>query len=402
MKSCLPKCNQCDSPRNGENCLRAKKGKTVMACVFIPLIAALLGYFLGKYAIDRLVDSNVAAFLHTVLVCGASAVIIVLSIVFWKPYRIPCAVALVVFLGAVVTGFLFCVFYNSTLGLKVKWDDSVGVIVKDLVYDENRPETGYDLYLPSEKTNDGTYALVLYVHGGGFTSGSKKDGELWCKYMTAKGYVSASIDYTLQGNQENPSNLHLMAQQVVQCVAAARDKCSQLGYELSEMAVTGGSAGGAIAALFAYGYAEESAVPLKFIFQQTGPMYFDPIWWGAANYDYAMQAMFISNFSGQKVTEEMIQAGEHQAIIDAMSPAALVREDSVPMLCAYGPRDQMVPERLKYHLFEALEKYHVPYTFVEYPHSNHGLYDDPAAQREYLKQVDEFCRTYFEHKPKNN
>lgn len=364
----------------------------------LALAGTAIGHYLGKHAIDSLVDANVSAFKRYSLICVAFLVTMIAMAIFDAQLRIGWMMAIVMCVAGFAFGFLFYVFHNSTLGLKVKWNDQVGEAILDLDYDHTRPETGYDLYLPKKRTENNTYALVMYVHGGGFTGGSKKDGAQWCKYMTAKGYVCASMDYTLQG-KEQKSDLHLMARQVLQCVEAVQEECIARGYPVTEMAVTGGSAGGAIALLFAYSLGKQSPVPLKFVFQQTGPVCFDPVWWGATNNDFKMQAIFISNFSGKDVTEEMVKKNEHLPIVAAMSPAALVREDTVPTLSAYGPRDKMVPARLKYHLFEALEKYHIPYDFVEYPNSNHGLYDDPKAQMEFLKKVDEYCASYFEHHP---
>ena len=54
--------------------------------------------------------------------------------------------------------------------------------------------------------------------------------------------------------------------------------------------------------------------------------------------------------------------------------------------------------KIKVILPEAPEKYHMPYDYVEYPHSNHGLYDDPAAQKVFLEKLDEYCDSYFENR----
>ena len=35
------------------------------------------------------------------------------------------------------------------------------------------------------------------------------------------------------------------------------------------------------------------------------------------------------------------------------------------------------------------------YDYIEYPHSNHGMYDDPKAHREYLTKLDEYLKKYF-------
>lgn len=371
----------------------------IVRSILLALAALLLGRYLGKNAIDSLVDTNIKGFFNRLKALGGCLLISIAFAIFDSVMRTGWIISAILCLGGFLFGFFYYMFCNTTVGLKTRWDDTVGTVVPDQVFDSARPETGYDLYLPAEKSKDGTYALVLYIHGGGFTSGDKKDGAVWCKYMTKKGYVSASMNYTLQ-SKEHRSNLHLMAGQALECVRAIQLKCQELGYPVTEMAVSGGSAGSAIAMLFAYGMGNESPIPIKFVFQQTGPASFDPLMWGKSNHDYQEQADFISAFSGATITADMVKNGEHYDYIAAMSPADLVDHNPVPTLSAYGPRDQMVPVQLKFLLFRALDRNHVPYDYVEYPHSNHGLYDDPKAQLKFLKMVDTYCDRFFVHQRK--
>lgn len=63
----------------------------------------------------------------------------------------------------------------------------------------------YDLYVPSNIDKGKAQQLILYIHGGSFNSGTKEDGEVWCKYYASKGYITASLDYSLQTVQEDAS-----------------------------------------------------------------------------------------------------------------------------------------------------------------------------------------------------
>ena len=92
--------------------------------------------------------------------------------------------------------------------LKVEWD---GEIYHDLPY-ENGNGHCYDLYIPD---NPQPY-LILYIHGGSFNSGAKEDGDAWCKFYAAHGYIVATLDYSLHGVQED-ANLHTMNDQVEAC-----------------------------------------------------------------------------------------------------------------------------------------------------------------------------------------
>lgn len=63
---------------------------------------------------------------------------------------------------------------------------------------ENENGNQYDLYIPAGLDRTQDQNLILYIHGGSFNSGSKADGETWCRYYAAQGYITASVDYTLQ------------------------------------------------------------------------------------------------------------------------------------------------------------------------------------------------------------
>ena len=274
---------------------------------------------------------------------------------------------------------------------KVDWNDTMGTIYRDIDVDE-AAQTGYDLYLPGSPEPGKKYSLILHIHGGGFIEGDKADGETLCKYFTSQGYVCASVNYTL-ADEAHQSNLNLMFEQIRAQTASINAKAYELGYELTEMAVTGESAGGCLALLYAYREPENSPIPVKLVFEMTGPASFDPVLWGSA--DQEAGAAFIAMMTGETVTMDMMENGQAMVLADAISPAALVSEDTVPTLLAYGPKDKVIPINLKYSLMEALDKYHVPYDFIEFPHSGHTMALDPDKMQEYADKANEYLNKYF-------
>ena len=97
-----------------------------------------------------------------------------------------------------------------------------------------------DLYLP-EKTEKS--ALVVWIHGGGWQKGSKKDCKL--DWLTEHGYSVASISYRLSQVAKFPAQLH-------DCKGAIRwlrANSSKYGFETTHIVVAGSSAGGHLAAL---------------------------------------------------------------------------------------------------------------------------------------------------------
>lgn len=103
--------------------------------------------------------------------------------------------------------------------------------------------------------------IHYYIHGGGFTAGDKTDGDIMSKYFTSKGYVVASVNYSLIG-EEGLTNLNIMYNELKTALDSIHDKAE----ELDEMATTGESAGGCLAMLFAFRYDKDSPIPIKFVF----------------------------------------------------------------------------------------------------------------------------------------
>ena len=116
-----------------------------------------------------------------------------------------------------------------------------GKIIKDIKFTNiNEHDLKLDLYLP-EKTEKS--ALVVWIHGGGWQKGSKKDCKL--NWLSEHGYSVASISYRLSQVAKFPAQLH-------DCKGAIRwlrANSSKYGFEPNDIIVAGSSAGGHLAAL---------------------------------------------------------------------------------------------------------------------------------------------------------
>lgn len=276
--------------------------------------------------------------------------------------------------------------------LNVKWDKSIGTVLSDLTYDEG-PKNNYDLYLPADNSKE-AYSLVYYVHGGGFTSGDKEDGKYLGEYLASKGYVVASVNYTLSDGKAE-ANLNIMYNELVKALDCIIEVSEEKGYNITEMATSGGSAGGCLAMLLAFRYGNESPVPIKFIFQEVGPANFAPELWGAESDED--KVAFVNNMTGKSFAVKDIGSEEYLKAIDEISPSSYVNAGTIPMLMAYGLNDKIVPPNVKIPLLDALEKYNVNYKYIEFPHSGHGLLGDPDKLQEYFEAMDDFVLRYFDN-----
>lgn len=270
--------------------------------------------------------------------------------------------------------------------IKVEWDESVGEIYSNLDY-ENDNVNQYDLYIPSGLDKSENQYLILFIHGGSFNSGSKEDGESWCKYYATKWYITASVDYTLQ-NQGKDASIYLMNEEIENAVKAINQKTEELGYHIAGMAPCGVSAGGTLAMNLAYN--GNSAIPVKFVFQLAAPTYFAPSEWSLL--------MKVDRLDSEEEFCKMMTGKEledYDTEIQNISPACIVNEDSVPSLIGYGLIDHCVPLSQKYYLIEVYDRDNVMYDYIEFPKSNHGMYNDLDKLQEFLDKSLEYAKVYF-------
>lgn len=295
------------------------------------------------------------------------------------------AVFVIVFVGSALVRIALLGGAPERL-IRVKWNDSVGTVYTNQEY-ENTNGHKYDLYIPSGLDESQNQYLILFIHGGSFNSGEKEDGDAWCKYYATKGYITATVDYTLQAHGQEAS-IYLMNSEIESAVKAIKEQAEALGYRIAGMAPCGVSAGGTLAMNLAYN--GNSEIPVKFVFQLAAPTYFDPSEWSLLMRVDKLKTEdeFCAMMTGKTMTD-------YSREIQKISPACIVSADSVPSLIGYGLIDHCVPLSQKYYLINAYDKYQVPYDYIEFPKSNHGMYNDLDKLQLFLDKSLEYADRYF-------
>ena len=295
------------------------------------------------------------------------------------------AVFVIVFVGSALVRIALLGGAPERL-IRVKWNDSVGTVYTNQEY-ENTNGHKYDLYIPSGLDESQNQYLILFIHGGSFNSGAKEDGDAWCKYYATKGYITATVDYTLQAHGQEAS-IYLMNSEIESAVKAIKEQAEALGYRIAGMAPCGVSAGGTLAMNLAYN--GNSEIPVKFVFQLAAPTYFEPSEWSLLMRVDKLKTEdeFCAMMTGKTMTD-------YSREIQKISPACIVSADSVPSLIGYGLIDHCVPLSQKYYLINAYDKYRVPYDYIEFPKSNHGMYNDLDKLQLFLDKSLEYADRYF-------
>lgn len=221
-------------------------------------------------------------------------------------------------------------------------------------------------------------------------SGSKADGETYCKFYAANGFIAASVDYTLQ-TKGLDATIDIMNQALLQAVSAIQAEVNRLGFHIVDMAPFGVSAGGTLAMNLAYN--RQSSIPVKFVFQLAAPTYFQPDDWELL--------IRVDNLSSKEEFLYMM-TGEHLALdnwheaVNRISPAACVDEFSVPSLIGYGLIDHCVPLNQKHILMDAFDRCSVTYDYIEFPNSNHGMYNDLDKLQQFIDLSLTYAEKYFD------
>lgn len=115
-----------------------------------------------------------------------------------------------------------------------------------------------DLAVPPNATTATPQPLIIYIHGGGFTSGNKEDAYDRIVGYAKAGYVAATINYRLTPDNQSSNTLRNLAvtnavEDAMNAIRFLKSKASVYHIDVTRIAVIGSSAGGGIALTNAVG-----------------------------------------------------------------------------------------------------------------------------------------------------
>lgn len=307
---------------------------------------------------------------------------------------------LLAFLVSFAASAVFKLKYDPAHGKFQKaWNENPGTILTDLEYGDGEANR-FDLYLPADSTKK-NYGLVVYLHPGGFTSGDKSDDADMCRWLASKGYVSASINYTLFSEEHPEANVLTQSVEIRNAMPHVVKAAEDNGYHVNQMAMAGGSAGGCLALLYAYRDAETAPVPVKMVFEAVGPSSFYPEDWTMYGFDQcteetnAAAAGLFSTMVGRKITSDMIGTPAYDEAIKDASALLWMNENTVPTVMAYGKYDKVQPYLASVRLDKALTDAGVPHEYIVCEHSGHGLQNDSRQYGIYMEKVEAYLNKYL-------
>lgn len=323
-----------------------------------------------------------------------------------------CIVVLIIVLVGL---FMYQSYKMQKVGGKiVEWSDGDGTVYRNLRYGEGNRNC-YDLFIPANVTAD---ALMLFIHGGGWIGGEKEDLEYEARRYAKMGYITATINYTRiatdsidYSSQYNAACFPTMMNEIYASVSAIKSKCEELGYDLTQMAIGGYSAGGHLAMLYAARYATTSPLPVKFQMSWVGPSDFNLLFptdeksleqiAKGGQSDALVQSIqdlknLFYNATGEIPTIEQLTKERLEEIKRSVSPADLVSDDTPPAILAYGGKDMLIRSLHGKRMADALQKGSVDCMLVVFPNSGHELGQDKECTQAIIDAVTLYCNKYFD------
>jgi len=195
-----------------------------------------------------------------------------------------------------------------------------------------------DLYYPAKPTSE---ALLVYVHGGAWRSGSKSEVPLLG--LVESGFVLASVDYRLTPEAKFPANAH----DLKAAIRFLRAKQGELGIKADRIVIIGSSAGGHLAALVGVtnGHRELEG-RIGDHLDQSSDVQGIVSFYGASNLETILAQSTPQGLSVRvPALELLLGAGPGKApeLARLASPVAHVDANDPPLLLIHGDQDPQMP-----------------------------------------------------------
>lgn len=227
---------------------------------------------------------------------------------------------------------------------------------------------------------------IVFIHGGGWTEGSRVRGLPSLIHFVKRGYVAASIEYRLSGEAIFPAQI----EDVRAAIEYVRAQATDLGIDPHRVAVWGQSAGGHLAALA--GTSFEGAARPDAVIDWNGPTDF-------------LEPRELARLEKRKVDQgqptfamERLLGGpvhERRELAAAANPVAWVTPNDPPFLILHGSGDEEVSLSQSELLRDALAKAGVEVTLTVFPGEGHfGIGPLPFPDK-YYAPMDAFLEKHF-------
>lgn len=236
-------------------------------------------------------------------------------------------------------------------------------VLRDLAYVEGGSRAQrLDLYLPAPRADKSPVPVMVWFHGGGWTSGSK-DRPGAAMWLLARGYAVASVEYRFATEAVYPAQAH----DAKAAVRYLRARAAEHGLDAERFVAGGTSAGGHLALVLGL------SAGVK---ELEGTL-------GHPEQDSSVRAV-LNMYGPTDLREEVVgraapvvtllggAPGERPELARLASPVAFVSERSVPVITLHGEADRTVPVELARRLDAAMSRAGAKHRLIVLSNAGHG------------------------------
>lgn len=241
-------------------------------------------------------------------------------------------------------------------------------VLRDLPYGPAGKRNLLDVYRPRRDVANAP--VLLQIHGGAWTIGNKEQqGQPLMVHLAERGWVCVAINYQLSPRARFPEHL-VDAKRAMKWI---RENVATYGGDPSFVAVTGGSAGGHLSALFALTANEPSLQP-GFEDVDTSVVAAVPFY---GIYDFADRDDVRGRSSMRGFLERYVmpaRLADDPEAWDRASPVRWVREDAPPFFVIHGSYDALAfVEDARLFVTALRERSREPVVYAEIPYAQHAF-----------------------------
>ncbi|MDE0737276.1 MAG: alpha/beta hydrolase fold domain-containing protein [Pirellulaceae bacterium] len=255
-------------------------------------------------------------------------------------------------------------------------------IQRDVVYATvGRRKLVLDLYLPSK--TDKPLPIVVWIHGGGWKSGSKNNAAARLAPLLSKGYAAASVGYRLSGEAIFPAA-------IADCKGAIRflrANANKYGIDPNRIGAWGSSAGGHLVSLLGTSGDVRAWDVHRDHLKVSDRVQAVCNWFGPSDF------LRMNDFPGRLDHDDAnspesrfiggaIQENKDQVAV--ANPVTYATSDDPPFLHMHGDNDQLVPFNQSELLHASLKKNGVQTELYRVRNGGHGFGGATQDTREQL------------------
>jgi acetyl esterase/lipase len=224
-----------------------------------------------------------------------------------------------------------------------------------------------DLYVPAHVKSP---PVVVWVHGGAWRGGSKNSPSILP--LTEKGFAVASVDYRLSPVAQFPAQIH----DIKGAIRYLRGTAKEHGFSAEKIAISGGSAGGHLAALVGVtNRVEELEGDVGSFHAQSSDVQAIVVFYGASNLTTILAQSTPHGVNMRVPALELLLGGQPESKSDLArlaSPVFHVDKYDPPLLWYHGDQDPQMPVNQALEMLGAYKKLGLDVTFEPVFGGGHG------------------------------